>query len=109
MAYVRVASIVDVPDGKMKQVDLNGKPVLLANVGGTICAIGGLCTHQMGVLADGVLEGNVVTCPRHGSQFDVRTGKSLRGPKVVGVRFKTSDEPAFEVKVEGQDVLLRAD
>jgi 3-phenylpropionate/trans-cinnamate dioxygenase ferredoxin subunit len=109
MVYVRVASIVDIPEGKMRQVDLSGKPVLLANVGGAIYAIGGLCTHQKGVLANGALEGHVVTCPRHGSQFDVRTGKSIRGPKLVGIRFKTSDEPAFEVKIEGQDVLLKAD
>jgi len=109
MAYVRVASVSDVPEGKMKQVDLNGKPVMLANVGGTIHAIGGLCTHQQGVLANGTLSGNVVTCPRHGSQFDVQTGKNIIGPKVMGIRFKTPDEPSFEVKIEGSDVLLKAD
>ncbi len=109
MAFVRVASIAEIPAGKMKQVDLNGTPVMLANVAGKIHAIGGLCTHQKGVLANGVLEGAVVTCPRHGSQFDVRTGKNLRGPKMVGIRFSTADEPTFEVKIEGQDILLKSD
>lgn len=109
MAFVRVASVSDVPLGKMKQVDLNGKPVVLANVSGTIYAIGGLCTHAKGVLANGTLNGNVVTCPRHGSQFDVQTGKNLTGPKVLGMRFKTSDEPSYEVKVEGTEIMLRSD
>jgi len=109
MAFVKVASVTDVPEGTMKQVDLNGKPVMLSNVGGTIYAIGGLCTHQKGVLANGRLEGNVVTCPRHGSQFDVKTGKNIVGPKVLGMRFKAGDEPSVEVKVEGSDVLLKSD
>ncbi len=109
MAFVKVCSLSDVPAGKMKQVDLNGKPVMLANVDGKIHAIAGLCTHQQGILANGTLEGNVVTCPRHGSQFDVTTGKNLRGPKVLGMRFKTSDEPAFEVRIEGSDIFLKSD
>ncbi len=109
MAFVKVASMSDLPAGKMKQVDLNGRPVMLANVDGSIHAIAGLCTHQQGVLANGTLEGKVVTCPRHGSQFDVTSGKNLRGPKVLGVRFKTADEPAFEVKIEGTDILLKSD
>jgi len=109
MAFVKVASVSDVPEGKMKQVDLNGKPVMLANVHGTIYAIGGLCTHQQGILANGTLNGEVVTCPRHGSQFYVTTGKNIVGPKIMGLRFKTGDEPSFEVKVEGSDVLLKAD
>jgi 3-phenylpropionate/trans-cinnamate dioxygenase ferredoxin subunit len=109
MAFVKVASASDLPEGKMKQVDLNGTPVLLANVGGSIYAIGGLCTHQKGVLANGKLEGNVVTCPKHGSRFDVKTGKNIVGPKILGIRFKTADEKSFEVKIEGSDVLLQSD
>ncbi len=109
MAFVKVASVSEIPVGAMKQVDLSGKVVMLANVNGRIYAIAGLCTHQQGVLANGQLDGNVVTCPRHGSQFDVTSGKNLRGPKVFGVRLKTGDEPAYEVKIEGSDVLLKSD
>ncbi|RDE13879.1 MAG: ferredoxin [Candidatus Thorarchaeota archaeon] len=109
MPYIRVAGVSDIPEGKMRQVDLNGTPVLIAKVNGTFHAIGGLCTHRQGILANGTLNGTVVTCPRHGSQFDVSTGKNLMGPKVIGMRLKTGDEPVFEVKVEGADVMVRSD
>jgi nitrite reductase/ring-hydroxylating ferredoxin subunit len=109
MAFVKACSLSDVPTGKTRQVELNGKIIMLANVSGKIYAIAGLCTHQRGVLANGTLEGNVVTCPRHGSQFDVTSGKNLRGPKVLGIRFQTDDEPAYEVKVDGSDILVNVD
>jgi 3-phenylpropionate/trans-cinnamate dioxygenase ferredoxin subunit len=55
-----------------------------------------------------VLEGNVVTCPRHGSQFDVTNGKNLRGPKIGLVRLHTGDVKAYEVKVEGDVIKVNA-
>jgi len=106
---VKAGTLSDVPAGKMKQVELNGKIIMLANVDGRIYAIAGLCTHQKGVLANGTLEGKVVTCPRHGSQFDVTSGKNLRGPKIFGMKFQTGDEPAYEVKIDGSDILLKTD
>lgn len=81
--------------------------VLVANVDGKFYAMGGVCTHRGGILPNGKLEGKVVTCPRHGSQFDVTTGKNLAGPKILGVRGTTGDEPAYEVKVEGENILVR--
>lgn len=107
MDFVKAASVSEVPAGTMKGVRVGGTDVLLVNVGGEIYAIHGLCTHQSGVLANGKLEGKVVTCPRHGSQFDVTSGKNLIGPKMLGVRFKTADEPAYEVKIDGSDIFVR--
>jgi nitrite reductase/ring-hydroxylating ferredoxin subunit len=48
-----------------------------------------------------------VTCPKHGSQFDVTTGKNIRGPKII-IRFSTKDEPNYEVKVEGKSIKVNA-
>src|SRR4030042_3661 len=109
MAFVKACALPDLPVGKMRQVELSGKIIMLANVDGKIYAIAGQCTHQQGILANGTLEGKVVTCPRHGSQFDVTTGKNLRGPKLLGMRFQTGDEPAYEVKIEGSDILVNTD
>jgi 3-phenylpropionate/trans-cinnamate dioxygenase ferredoxin subunit len=53
------------------------------------------------------MEGKVVTCPRHGSRFDVTTGKALSGPKILLLRLSTDDEPTYEVKVEEGSILLR--
>ena len=74
---VRVAEVADVPVGEARVVDALGKTLALFNVDGVISAIDGLCPHQGGPLADGPIEGTLVTCPWHGWQFDVRTGKTL--------------------------------
>jgi len=50
------------------------------NVGGSLCATQAKCTHRQGPLNKGKLEGSTVTCPLHGSQFNVCTGEVLRGP-----------------------------
>ncbi len=84
----------------MKAVQMMGQEVCLANVGGTYHAIGNLCTHVHGPLAQGALKDQIVTCPWHGSQFDIRTGEVKRGPAM-------KPEPVFEVKVEGTNILLR--
>ncbi|HZD12791.1 MAG TPA: Rieske (2Fe-2S) protein, partial [Candidatus Binatus sp.] len=75
--------------------------ICLAKVEGKLYAIGNLCTHLRCPLARGSLEKYVLTCPCHGSQFDVRTGKVVHPPA-------TAPEPTYEVKVEGTIVLLRA-
>lgn len=106
MAFVKVAETADIPPGKMKMVKIGELEVLVANVNGSFFAIPNYCTHANGELSQGTLEGDVVTCPLHGSQFDVTNGKSLRGPKIGLLRLKTRDEPSFKVKVEGKDVLV---
>lgn len=106
MAFVRVADVAEIPTGSMKMVKIGDKEILIVNVNGKFFAIPNRCTHAEGDLSQGVLETNVVTCPRHGSQFDVTSGKSVRGPKIGLVRFKTKDQPSFNVKVEGDSILV---
>jgi len=75
MGYVRVAKTSDIAAGKICEVQAGGKPVALANVAGKFFAISGICAHQAGPLGEGELEGQIVTCPWHGWQFDVTTGQ----------------------------------
>ena len=96
--FVKMATLDELPPGAAKEVEHEGRIYALFNVGGTITAIDGICPHQGGPLADGPLEGTMVTCPWHGWQFDVCTGKTP-----LGARIK---QAVFEVKVEGQDVLV---
>ena len=107
LGFVKVAETSEIPAGKMKMVKLQGKEILVTNVNGDYFAIGGICTHAGGDLSKGSLEGNIVTCPKHGSKFDVTTGKVVSGPKILFMHPKISDEAFYEVKVEGKDVLLR--
>lgn len=106
MESVRVARVADIPEGGMRRVDLRGEPVLLANVGGAFYAIANTCSHRGGNLSGGSIEDGIVTCPRHGSRFDVRTGKNVRGPKVLGIRGRTGNVRSYPARVEGEDVLV---
>jgi len=105
--FVRVAGKSEIPVGKMKAVKLEGKEILIANVSGNYCAIGNRCTHAGGDLAQGVLEGNVVTCPKHHAKFDVTTGKVVSHPKMGLFHPTANDEPTYQVKVESEDIMVK--
>lgn len=60
--------------------------VAVFNVGGSFCATQAKCTHRQGPLSEGPLDGSTVTCPYHGSQFNVCTGAVLRGPAADPLR-----------------------
>ena len=87
-----VPEFVDVTDGHAPEpgeaaaFDVRGECLAVANLGGALYAFGDLCPHRQCSLADGVLDGAVITCPCHGSQFDVTTGARLRGPAVRGIQ-----------------------
>ena len=57
-----------------------------------------------GDLLKGKLDGKIVTCPRHGSKFDITTGESTSGPKIGFLKLKTKNEPSYKVKIEGDIV-----
>jgi 3-phenylpropionate/trans-cinnamate dioxygenase ferredoxin subunit len=99
MSFIDVAKTDDIPAGQMKGVNKNGKDILLTNIGGKYYAIGGKCTHVGGDLSKGKLNGNIVTCPRHGSKFDVTTGQQIGGPA-------KQNEPAYAVKTEGNIIKI---
>ena len=98
--FVKVANVEDLQPSQMKAVEVENEIVCLANVEGKFYAIGNVCTHQGGPLADGSLSGYEVECPWHGSKFDVRTGKVTNPPAV-------RPEPAYELKVEGNSILIK--
>jgi 3-phenylpropionate/trans-cinnamate dioxygenase ferredoxin subunit len=104
MSFKEIAKIDQIPAGTMKGIDFEGKYILVSNVSGKYYAIHGKCTHAGGDLAKGKLEGNVVTCPRHGSKFDVTTGKTISGPKIGFLKLNTKDEPPYSVKLEGASI-----
>jgi 3-phenylpropionate/trans-cinnamate dioxygenase ferredoxin component len=96
-AYMKVARVGEVSPGKMLTVTVNGQPVVLANVNGAIYAFGGLCTHADGPLGKGKLRGEVVECPFHGGQFEVRTGRAVMPPATQNIL-------TLDVQVEGDDI-----
>lgn len=99
---VKIAETSDLSPGECKAVEVEGHTIALFNVGGTFYAINGICTHVGGPLGEGNLEGEIVTCPWHGAQFNVTTGAVLRPPA-------GTDEKSFPVNIEGRDVLVEVD
>ncbi|MBI4895219.1 MAG: non-heme iron oxygenase ferredoxin subunit [Candidatus Aenigmarchaeota archaeon] len=83
MAMTKICNINDVQKGKMKGFAAGGKKLLVSNIDGKFYCIDSTCNHRGGPLQDGDLEGNIVTCPWHGAQFDVCTGKA-HGPPATG-------------------------
>jgi len=98
--FVKVGQTNDFPSGSMKKVNVEGVDVLVANVSGQIYAIANTCTHHGGPLDEGELEGTTVICPWHGGKFDVTTGKVVEPPP-------RTNEPSYEVQIQGTDVLLK--
>ena len=101
MGFVKVASVDKLPAGSMIGVEADGKDVLVSNFGNKYYAIRNVCTHASCRLSSGKLVGDNVTCPCHGSTFDVKTGTVVNGPA-------KKPEPAYETKTEGNDILISA-
>jgi len=97
---VRVAAAADVPPGGAVVVEVAGHRIAVFNVDGAFYAIDDRCTHEEASLAEGAHHGGIVACPRHGSRFDVRTGRVLSLPAVVPVN-------TYPVTVEDGQVFVR--
>lgn len=96
--FKTVAKVSEVGPGQLKHVELNDcTQVCLANVDGTVYAIGGACTHEGGPLAEGELDRTTVTCPWHGAMFDASSGE-VQGPPA------DDSVPAYEVRVQGEEL-----
>lgn len=86
----------DLNEGEVKRADANGYPVLLLKRDGKLIAMGERCSHAGGPLSQGKVDADTVTCPWHGSRFDLNSGRVLDGPA-------THPVPCFEARiVEGQ-------
>ncbi|MGE0025526.1 MAG: non-heme iron oxygenase ferredoxin subunit [Thermoleophilia bacterium] len=94
-----VAGIEDLAPGEPRLVEVEGTPVCLVNVDGTVHAVHDICTHAMESLSGGWVEGDTIECPRHGAAFSLETGAALSPPA-------TRPLPVFRVEVRDGRVLL---
>jgi nitrite reductase/ring-hydroxylating ferredoxin subunit len=94
--FLKVAETKDIQPSKMKEAEVDGEKVCVANVEGKHYAMGNVCTHLGGPLA----EGYEVQCPWHGSKFDVRSRKVTKPPAM-------RSEPTYEIKVEDDSILVK--
>ena len=129
-SYVEAAKVNEIPSGKMKHVELNGKEIVVSNVNGKYYAMDDRCGHMNALLSMGnVSNDNLVTCPFHGARFDVTNGKKVKEPVLTPSQemeplpktwqkylehagqlmshIKTYDQEVYEVKVEGDSIRVR--
>lgn len=96
--FVTVATTEDIPPGSGKTVEVNGVWIALFNVAGSFFAVDNTCPHAGGPIGEGHLTGEVVTCPWHGWQFNVHTGKKEGHPDITVA--------CCPVRVEGNQVQI---
>jgi nitrite reductase (NADH) small subunit/3-phenylpropionate/trans-cinnamate dioxygenase ferredoxin subunit len=97
MAFVKVATVQEVPPGTAKQVQIDGRTLAVFNVNGSFHVLDDTCPHRGGPLSEGDLEGQEVICPWHGARFDVTSGAHLCPPA-------RSDVACYKVQVAGDEV-----
>ena len=95
--FHKVATAKSLAPGNGIAVEVGANKIALFNVAGNFYAIGDTCTHRGGPLSEGSLDGSTVTCPWHGANFDVCSGKNLTPPA-------PGEVPSYSVRVEGEDV-----
>jgi len=98
--FIKAATRSELGDGKKLLVEVDEQLVILFQVGDEYFCLDDVCTHDGGTLSDGEFDGYEIACPRHGAKFDVRCGKALCMPA-------TQNTGSHEVKVEGDDILVR--
>jgi len=96
MAFLRAARKDEIPSGSIREFQVDGHTLAIANVGGKFYAIDNTCLHRGGPLGQGDLNGTAVTCPWHGWQYDVTSGKVTQNP-AVGVA-------CYALEVRGEDI-----
>lgn len=125
-----VGSIDDIPQGKMKHVEVKGKEIVISNIGGKLYAIDDRCGHMNARLSMGNISSEgIVTCPFHGASFDVTTGRKVREPNLTPSQemdplpekwqkfmenvgqlmshIKTYDQQTYEIKVDGDLIKIK--
>ena len=98
MGFERAARQDEIPQGQIREFQVSGKAIAIANVGGKLFAINSICLHHGGPLGEGDLDGTVVTCPWHGWQYDVTTGRLIQQPDAA--------TQSYAVELRGEDVFV---
>ena len=125
-----VGSVDDIPQGKMKHMEVKGKEIVISNIGGKFYAIDDRCGHMNARLSMGNISSEgIVTCPFHGASFDVTTGRKVREPNLTPSQemdplpekwqkfmenvgqlmshIKTYDQQTYEIKVDGDLIKIK--
>ncbi len=102
MAIVRICAVGDVPEGQARRFEVGSRPIAVVNLGDEgFRAVDSICSHAHYFLDEGEVDVDLETieCPKHGSTFDLNTGRPRTLPATVPVQ-------TFPVKIDDDDVLI---
>lgn len=97
MAWLKVGNAADVPVGGMFKIELEEDDIAVYHLQEGWCATSDICTHASESLTEGKLDGNIVSCPRHGGKFDVTTGEAVRFPCTIPLQ-------KYDIEVRGDEI-----
>jgi 3-phenylpropionate/trans-cinnamate dioxygenase ferredoxin subunit len=100
MALVTIARTEDIPEGEARHFEVDGHEIAVTNLGeGEFRALGDVCSHAQAFLHEGEVdaEERTIECPRHGSTFDLESGRPVSLPATLPV-------PTYALKVEGDEI-----
>lgn len=128
--FLEVGKVDEIPDGKMKYVEVQGKEIVISNIGGKYYVMDDRCGHMNARLSMGNISSDgIVTCSFHGARFDVTTGKKVKEPVLTPSQqmeplpktwqkylehagelvshIKTYDQQVYQTQIEGGRVKIR--
>jgi nitrite reductase/ring-hydroxylating ferredoxin subunit len=127
---LEVGKVDEIPVGKMKNIEVEGKEIVISNIGGKFYAMDDRCGHMNARLSMGTISNDgIVTCPFHGARFDATTGKKVKEPVLTSSQqmeslpktwqnymeqagqlmshIKTYDQETYEIQVEDDRIKIR--
>jgi 3-phenylpropionate/trans-cinnamate dioxygenase ferredoxin subunit len=112
--FLPVATVTDLKDGTMKKIIVEGHAFLLARVKDVYYCMDAYCPHLGGDLSQGTLNGEVLTCPLHHSQFDISSGRVMRWTDLSGAILTVAKKQKpprslriYPVKIDGNTILIK--
>ena len=100
MEKIFVCKTTQISIGQMKKISVDGKDIVIVNIGGNYFAINDTCTHAGASLSEGKIEDSTIICDWHGAQFDCKNGKLIKFPA------KINDLEVYNVIVEEDNILV---
>ncbi|GAB4206793.1 MAG: bifunctional 3-phenylpropionate/cinnamic acid dioxygenase ferredoxin subunit [Roseiflexaceae bacterium] len=101
MSFVKIATVGEIPENSARAFEFEGERIAIYNCGGRFYAIANICTHAYAELHEGFFDTDdcSIECPLHGARFSIETGAVLALPAYQPLQ-------TYEVKIDGQDVLI---
>jgi 3-phenylpropionate/trans-cinnamate dioxygenase ferredoxin subunit len=97
--FYPLTEAADLQSGERAFFEVKDYQIIIFNIAGEYFAVSDVCSHDEGPLGDGYLQDNVITCPRHGAQFDIKTGKVLSLPAII-------DIPTYPLRIENGTIYI---